>query len=149
MIFLEKDPPLQTASADLFSQVFPFSLYLYKYQKSHRILTTRKRKDCFFRNSPWCEKRDLNPYGESTRPSNVRVYQFRHSRIAVSGSPRAFPCDGLYYILSFLKCQYLFLKILIFFKTEEIVLLLLRNPSLRAPFLRIHAIPFAPSWYWQ
>ena len=28
----------------------------------------------------WCERRDLNPYGESTRPSNVRVCQFRHSR---------------------------------------------------------------------
>ena len=29
----------------------------------------------------WCEKRDLNPYGVTTRPSNVRVCQFRHSRI--------------------------------------------------------------------
>ena len=28
----------------------------------------------------WCEKRDLNPYVIDTRPSNVRVYQFRHSR---------------------------------------------------------------------
>ena len=28
----------------------------------------------------WCEKRDLNPYERITRPSNVRVYQFRHSR---------------------------------------------------------------------
>ena len=29
----------------------------------------------------WCERRDLNPYGGTTRPSNVRVCQFRHSRI--------------------------------------------------------------------
>ncbi len=29
----------------------------------------------------WCEKRDLNPYGKTTRPSNVRVCQFRHSRL--------------------------------------------------------------------
>ena len=28
----------------------------------------------------WCAKRDLNPYGKTTRPSNVRVCQFRHSR---------------------------------------------------------------------
>ena len=52
----------------------------------------KKRKDCFFRNSPWCEKRDLNPYGESTRPSNVRVYQFRHSRISLTeGGIQAHP----------------------------------------------------------
>ena len=31
----------------------------------------------------WCEKRDLNPYGVTTRPSNVRVCQFRHSRILI------------------------------------------------------------------
>ncbi len=29
----------------------------------------------------WCERRDLNPYGITTRPSNVRVCRFRHSRI--------------------------------------------------------------------
>ena len=28
----------------------------------------------------WCGKRDLNPYVEDTRPSNVRVCRFRHSR---------------------------------------------------------------------
>ncbi len=33
-----------------------------------------------FRIAVWCERRDLNPYGKSTRPSNVRVCQFRHSR---------------------------------------------------------------------
>ena len=34
------------------------------------------------RSSPfvWCGKRELNPYGKTTRPSNVRVCQFRHSR---------------------------------------------------------------------
>ncbi len=31
----------------------------------------------------WCEGRDLNPYGITTRPSNVRVCRFRHSRISV------------------------------------------------------------------
>ena len=31
----------------------------------------------------WCERRDLNPYGITTRPSNVRVCRFRHSRISV------------------------------------------------------------------
>src|SRR5699024_5765322 len=30
--------------------------------------------------SVWCERRDLNPYGITTRPSNVRVCRFRHSR---------------------------------------------------------------------
>lgn len=33
----------------------------------------------------WCEKRDLNPYVIDTRPSNVRVYQFRHSRMNFCG----------------------------------------------------------------
>ena len=30
----------------------------------------------------WCERRDLNPYVVNTRPSNVRVCRFRHSRIS-------------------------------------------------------------------
>ena len=30
--------------------------------------------------SLWCGKRDLNPYIKDTRPSNVRVCRFRHSR---------------------------------------------------------------------
>ena len=29
----------------------------------------------------WCGRRDLNPYGKTTRPSNVRVCQFRHFRV--------------------------------------------------------------------
>ena len=28
----------------------------------------------------WCDRRDLNPYPHRTRPSNVRVCQFRHDR---------------------------------------------------------------------
>lgn len=35
----------------------------------------------FFSALLWCERRDLNPYGITTRPSNVRVCRFRHSRI--------------------------------------------------------------------
>ena len=31
----------------------------------------------------WCGRRELNPYGKTTRPSNVRVCQFRHSRRTV------------------------------------------------------------------
>ena len=31
----------------------------------------------------WCERRDLNPYGITTRPSNVRVCRFRHSRKSI------------------------------------------------------------------
>ena len=38
--------------------------------------TERNVQSCF-----WCERRDLNPYGITTRPSNVRVCRFRHSRI--------------------------------------------------------------------
>ena len=32
----------------------------------------------------WCGNRESNPYGKTTRPSNVRVCQFRHSRRALS-----------------------------------------------------------------
>ena len=32
----------------------------------------------------WCGRRDLNPYVGNTRPSNVRVCRFRHSRVASS-----------------------------------------------------------------
>ena len=39
-------------------------------------------KDRFLTKSAlfWCERWDLNPYGITTRPSNVRVCRFRHSR---------------------------------------------------------------------
>ena len=40
-----------------------------KIKKSYRIDTTF-----------WCGKRGSNPYGKTTRPSNVRVCLFRHSR---------------------------------------------------------------------
>ena len=30
-----------------------------------------------------CERRDLNPYVEDTRPSNVPVCQFQHARILI------------------------------------------------------------------
>ena len=48
--------------------------------KSRQIKT---QKNTAYRSMPyfWCEKRDLNPYGVTTRPSNVRVCQFRHSRV--------------------------------------------------------------------
>ena len=48
----------------------------------------------------WCGKRELNPYGKTTRPSNVRVCQFRHSR-----------GNGMYYTLKNSICQYVFQKI--------------------------------------
>ena len=35
----------------------------------------------------WCERRDLNPYGITTRPSNVRVCRFRHSRKCLYNIP--------------------------------------------------------------
>ena len=45
----------------------------------------------------WCGRRELNPYGKTTRPSNVRVCQFRHSR------------NGIYYYTqTILICQGLF-----------------------------------------
>ena len=40
-----------------------------------------EKRQAFFKACLWCEKRDLNPYGVTTRPSNVRVCQFRHSRL--------------------------------------------------------------------
>ena len=38
----------------------------------------------------WCGRRELNPYDEITRPSNVRVCQFRHSRRTLSIITRSF-----------------------------------------------------------
>ena len=76
------------------SQIFfKISEFFASLPKKHRFFCPKqKRKDCLFRDSPWCEKRDLNPYGESTRPSNVRVYQFRHSRFSLTeGGIQAHP----------------------------------------------------------
>ena len=53
----------------------------------------------------WCEKRDLKPYGKTTRPSNVRVYQFRHFRV-----------NSQYYTHEKLFCQGVFAKIFYFFQ---------------------------------
>ncbi len=49
--------------------------------KSRRLYSQNKRRHTKVPSFIWCEKRDLNPYGVTTRPSNVRVCQFRHSRI--------------------------------------------------------------------
>ena len=57
----------------------------------------------------WCERRDLNPYGQTTRTLNVRVYQFRHSRILTGFSLRLFN-----YSTSAPICQYFFQKNFIF-----------------------------------
>ena len=43
----------------------------------------------------WCARRDLNPYVEDTRTSNVPVCQFQHSRITNAG----------YYSTQRCKCQ--------------------------------------------
>ena len=61
----------------------------------------------------WCGRRDLNPYVGNTRPSNVRVCRFRHSRGRVV----------LYNI--FLQMTIPFLK-----KTKNIVRLILLTKSM-------------------
>ena len=66
--------------------------------------TTKKNHQVFRLGDSWCEKRESNPYGITTRPSNVRVYQFRHSRIYKF--LRTLPT---YYTKTFLVCQYLFI----------------------------------------
>ena len=68
------------------STVMSESLILY-------LVSSAKRGSCAHRAQPtkrgepqglssfcWCGRRELNPYGKTTRPSNVRVCQFRHSR---------------------------------------------------------------------
>ena len=47
----------------------------------HNSALFTTRNDC--RKPYWCERRDLNPYGVTTRTLNVRVCRFRHSRISV------------------------------------------------------------------
>ena len=72
------------------------------YYRSERVLhpiTPHKTKSrvplvlCFC----WCGRRELNPYCKTTRPSNERVCQFRHSRNGL-----------LYYTQSILVCQAFF-----------------------------------------
>ena len=60
----------------------------------------------------WCEKRDLNPYGVTTRPSNVRVCQFRHSRICRLNNVQRY----LLYTI-FLICQDDFLSFFCFLES--------------------------------
>ena len=44
----------------------------------------------------WCGKRESNPYGKTTRPSNVRVCQFRHSRNNANNyTPKKLLCQGI------------------------------------------------------
>ena len=56
-----------------------------------------------YEHSIWCERRDLNPYAKDTRPSNVPVCQFQHSR----------DCKG-HYIKTPGPCQHFFILFLIF-----------------------------------
>ena len=57
----------------------------------------------------WCGRRDLNPYGKTTRPSNVRVCQFRHFRIK----------QPIYYTKHFFVCQYFFTLFLYLFSLSQ------------------------------
>ena len=45
----------------------------------------------------WCGRRDLNPYDGITRPSNVRVCQFRHSRRTSNIIQHYFPFVNRYF----------------------------------------------------
>ena len=56
----------------------------------------------------WCGKRDLNPYIKDTRPSNVRVCRFRHSRVE----------RYLLYTKEFQKSRGFAKKYFIFFKID-------------------------------
>ena len=47
------------------------------FNRSHK---NKKRISGWKSSFCWCGRRELNPYGKTTRPSNVRVCQFRHSR---------------------------------------------------------------------
>lgn len=58
--------------------------------------------------SVWCERWDLNPYGITTRPSNVRVCRFRHARILNCCRFR----NVDYYSKHMCFCQDIFKKIL-------------------------------------
>ncbi len=67
-------PALATLCADkLLTQFSPYfkPRLPYKTKRANQLV-------CSF---CWCGKRDLNPYIKDTRPSNVRVCRFRHSRV--------------------------------------------------------------------
>ena len=53
----------------------------------------------------WCGRRDLNPYIEDTRPSNVRVCRFRHSRNGFSIIQHSFS-----FVNSFFEFFWIFLS---------------------------------------
>ncbi len=104
--------------------------------------------------SLWCERRDLNPYGITTRPSNVRVCRFRHSRIPLgtfdSISPQSLKVKCFFDIfLSFFRFPEKRLRLtffimsasfLIIFLAEAIACLIVGNIL----FLKIIGIVIAP-----
>ena len=84
-------PRRRKQSAGLFSSANCVCSLLFKSRPDY----TAKQKEPLLRLFLfWCERRDLNPYGITTRPSNVRVCRFRHSRIQL-----LFPC-GTFNIIS-------------------------------------------------
>ncbi len=66
---------------------------------SRTLLRQQKELDTRSSSFCWCGRRELNPYGKTTRPSNVRVCQFRHSRSGL-----------LYYTQVVCVCQAFFIK---------------------------------------
>ena len=78
---LRQDPSKTSELKTVHRTVFLTLLTLLGF-KSRLFLIRTDKNGVFTRNTPfpWCERRDLNPYGITTRPSNVRVCRFRHSR---------------------------------------------------------------------
>ena len=72
----------------------------------------------------WCERRDLNPYGITTRPSNVRVCRFRHSRIFSMCPSR----NVSHYIKCIQVCQHFFNKIFKNFKGRKMQVFCTSDP---------------------
>ena len=62
-------------------------------------MSMKTKKERYVTYRSWCGKRGSNPYGKTTRPSNVRVCLFRHSRDNVTD-----------YTRKIAVCQYLLLK---------------------------------------
>ena len=77
----------------------------------------------------WCGKRGSNPYGKTTRPSNVRVCLFRHSRDNANNYTRFFhTCQGVYE------------KIFIKFKIDFINCLLYNLSDVNFPTCEINCV---------
>ena len=91
---LRQDPSKTSELKTVHRTVFLTLLTLLGF-KSRLFLIRTNKNGVFTRNTPfpWCERRDLNPYGITTRPSNVRVCRFRHSRVSVPRKER----DKLYH----------------------------------------------------